>query len=64
MPLSLNNFIMKFNKFLNTHVFDDLGHDGIPFTWPNNQKGKRKVLSRLDRVVANCKWIFFLVGQQ
>lgn len=38
-PFNVNSFIMKFKCFVNTHGLIDLGYEGSPYTWTNNQEG-------------------------
>ncbi|KAL5718537.1 hypothetical protein ACHQM5_011426 [Ranunculus cassubicifolius] len=51
------------NKYFSDFILNtgtiDLGFDGVPFTWCNNQFGNNGIRlqrQRLDRALANCDW--------
>lgn len=37
--------------------FQDLGFSGLPYTWDNRQEGSHNIKVRLDRVLANQKFL-------
>ncbi|XP_073000165.1 uncharacterized protein [Typha latifolia] len=46
-----------FAKFVDDVGLCDLGYEGIPYTWCNNQKGDRRMWIRLDRALGNTEWV-------
>lgn len=42
---------------VNFYGFLDLGYQGADFTWCNMQEGENIIQLRLDRALANIKWI-------
>ncbi|XP_073002499.1 uncharacterized protein [Typha latifolia] len=46
-----------FAKFVDDTGLCDLGYEGIPYTWCNNQKGDRRMWIRLDRALGNTEWV-------
>jgi hypothetical protein len=48
--------MMDFREVLSHCDLHDLGFTGLPWTYNNNQGGRRNVRVRLDRVVANTDW--------
>ncbi|KAH6784204.1 hypothetical protein C2S52_009163, partial [Perilla frutescens var. hirtella] len=49
--------LMAFRYALNECGLDDLGYKGFGYTWTNAQVGASNIQERLDRDVANSKWI-------
>ena len=49
--------MMDFREALSHCHLHDLGFSGIPWTYNNNQPGRRNVRVRLDRSVADMDWI-------
>uniref|UniRef100_A0A803PQ68 Uncharacterized protein n=1 Tax=Cannabis sativa TaxID=3483 RepID=A0A803PQ68_CANSA len=56
---------------LNSHAFkdcisycllEDIKSSGKFFTWCNNQQGGDRIYSKLDRVMANAKWMDLWLG--
>ncbi|CAN1227539.1 Putative ribonuclease H protein At1g65750 [Linum grandiflorum] len=45
-----------FRNFVNSINMIDLGFQGPPYTWTNNQQGADRIRSRLDRAMANVAW--------
>lgn len=37
--------------------FSDLGYSGLPYTWDNRRQGLANIKVRLDRALANSKWL-------
>lgn len=48
--------MMDFREVLSHCDLHDLGFSGLPWTYNNNQGGRRNVRVRLDRGVANTEW--------
>ncbi|CAL1387047.1 unnamed protein product [Linum trigynum] len=48
---------MGFNNALMDCGLKDLGFVGYPFTWENRKSGQNLIEERLDRAVANGKWM-------
>ncbi|XP_073005617.1 uncharacterized protein [Typha latifolia] len=46
-----------FARFVDESGLCDLGYEGIPYTWCNNQQGARRIRIRLDRALANTAWV-------
>ncbi|XP_072984401.1 uncharacterized protein [Typha latifolia] len=46
-----------FADFIEAAGLCDLGFEGLPYTWCNNQAGSRRIWVRLDRVLANTRWL-------
>ncbi|XP_072999134.1 uncharacterized protein [Typha latifolia] len=46
-----------FARFVDESGLCDLGYEGIPYTWCNNQQGARRIWIRLDRALANTAWV-------
>ncbi|XP_072970033.1 uncharacterized protein [Typha angustifolia] len=46
-----------FVKFVDDAGLCDLGYEGIPYTWCNNQTGERRMWIRLDRALGNTEWV-------
>ncbi|XP_072969262.1 uncharacterized protein [Typha angustifolia] len=46
-----------FARFVDETGLCDLGYEGIPYTWCNNQQGTRRIWIRLDRALANTEWV-------
>ncbi|KAJ0989775.1 hypothetical protein J5N97_008131 [Dioscorea zingiberensis] len=46
-----------FSEFVSSSQLMDLGYQGSPFTWTNNQQGLARRWARLDRFLANNDWI-------
>lgn len=49
--------IREFRRFISTNNLSDLGFSGPGVTWCNNQDPPSRVLKRLDRALANEKWL-------
>ncbi|KAL0413245.1 UNVERIFIED_CONTAM: putative mitochondrial protein [Sesamum radiatum] len=49
--------IRNFHRALENCALSDLGFKGDPFTWSNNHQYPDTIRERLDRAVANAKWI-------
>ncbi|KAL5704560.1 [histone H3]-lysine(4) N-trimethyltransferase [Ranunculus cassubicifolius] len=45
-----------FNKFINDAQLLDMGFVGSKFTWCNNQEGRSRVYTRIDRVLGTASW--------
>lgn len=45
--------MQAFRDVIEEVAFQDLGWNGIPFTWDNRQQGSSNVKARLDRAFAN-----------
>ncbi|KAJ0964066.1 hypothetical protein J5N97_029188 [Dioscorea zingiberensis] len=43
--------------FVDSNQLLDLGYQGSPFTWSNNQTGLARRWARLDRFMANTTWV-------
>jgi endonuclease/exonuclease/phosphatase family metal-dependent hydrolase len=48
--------MMDFREALNFCELEDIGFSGLPWTYNNNQGGRRNVRVRLDRGTANSEW--------
>ncbi|KAJ0972346.1 hypothetical protein J5N97_020305 [Dioscorea zingiberensis] len=46
-----------FNDFVSRNQLFDLGYQGSPYTWCNNQGGLARRWARLDRFLANNAWL-------
>ncbi|XP_072952512.1 uncharacterized protein [Typha angustifolia] len=46
-----------FARFVDESGLCDLGYEGIPYTWCNNQQGARRIWIRLNRALANTAWV-------
>ncbi|KAL2906857.1 hypothetical protein RDABS01_005567 [Bienertia sinuspersici] len=46
-----------FNNFQDNAGMIDLGFQGNPFTWTNGREGAAVIRERLDRAIANTKWL-------
>ncbi|KAL2904687.1 Catalase-peroxidase [Bienertia sinuspersici] len=46
-----------FNNFEDNAGMIDLGFQGNPFTWTNGREGAAVIRERLDRAIANTKWL-------
>ncbi|XP_073001449.1 uncharacterized protein [Typha latifolia] len=46
-----------FAKFVDDAGLCDLGYEGIPYTWCNNQTGERRMWICLDRALGNTEWV-------
>lgn len=47
----------NFNECLNLCGLIDLGFLGQRFTWCNGRFGEQRTMIRLDRIVANERWV-------
>ncbi|XP_073008889.1 uncharacterized protein [Typha latifolia] len=47
----------NFAKFVEEAGVCDLGCEGVPFTWCNNQTGHNQIWVRFDRAIANTDWV-------
>lgn len=47
----------ELSDFIQNSALIDLGFSGSPFTWCNNRRGSARIYKRLDRGLANLKWI-------
>jgi hypothetical protein len=54
--------MMDFRGVLSHCDLHDLGFSGLPWTYNNNQAGRRNVRVRLDRGVANSDWSLMFPG--
>jgi hypothetical protein len=61
-------FLGDFNETLHSHEqiggnerhecrFSDLGYSGLPYTWDNRRQGLANIKVRLERALANSKWL-------
>ncbi|XP_072950431.1 uncharacterized protein [Typha angustifolia] len=46
-----------FARFVDDSGLCNLGYEGIPYIWCNNQAGDRCIRLRLDRAVGNTEWL-------
>ncbi|KAJ0977774.1 hypothetical protein J5N97_013248 [Dioscorea zingiberensis] len=46
-----------FNMFISHNYLTELRHLDSPFTWCNNQQGGARISAKLDRILANNKWL-------
>lgn len=49
-------FLMNFGEVVNSCCLIDLGFNGPPFTWTNNQRNHYTINKRLDRFMENLSW--------
>ncbi|XP_072970040.1 uncharacterized protein [Typha angustifolia] len=54
----------NFAKFVEEAGVCDLGYEGVPFTWCNNQSGDNRIWVRLDRALANPEWVRMFPGSR
>lgn len=56
-PMRDQNLLDDFKSALDDCELNDLGYIGMEYTWWNGQEGDSGVHERLDRMVANKKWL-------
>lgn len=53
--------IDDFNKCMMDCDLSDLNYVGCRYTWSNNQGGKGRVMSKIDRSLINAEWIDIII---
>ncbi|KAF5190602.1 hypothetical protein FRX31_019811 [Thalictrum thalictroides] len=54
--------IQNFRDFIDGNYLSEAHSTGLQYTWSNRQQGARKILSKIDRILANQEWMQKFMG--